>query len=289
MLDIEPPKRYNYSYNDTSSHLQIKPNDNQRYTRNEVRKRQNKKRKLKNSVRNAIISFSIIVAVFAIGTVLSLTVFFNISAIEISGSGTYSEDEIKNICGVEIGENLFLINSDETAKKITQGLPYVYDVKIKKKLPVTLSIVISDAVPAYSIQSEEGTFILLDDNLKVLENSASERAVNTITITDAMVIGANPGHKVEFENKDISESIFQITEVIKKLEMNEATGISCIDKSNNYVVYNDRITFELGDCSNLENKLYKGLTVCRELDKNNENIKGRLNLYSGKETYFTEE
>ncbi|MDE6123849.1 MAG: hypothetical protein K2G22_01295, partial [Eubacterium sp.] len=96
-------------------------------------------------------------------------------------------------------------------------------------------------------------------------------------------------YKVEFENEDISESIFQITEVIKKIEMSEATGISCIDKNNNYVVYNDRIIFELGDCSNLENKLYKGLTVCRELDKNNDNIKGRLNLYSGKETYFTEE
>ena len=66
------------------------------YSKAEVRQRQNKKRKLKNKFRKIIITFVAIVAFAALGIVLSLTVFFNITDINISGSEKYSLEELKS-------------------------------------------------------------------------------------------------------------------------------------------------------------------------------------------------
>lgn len=258
----------------------------QNYTRSEMRKRQNKKRKLKNGVRNTLITLGIIIVFAVIGIALSLTVFFNISSISATGSGIYSEDEIIRMCGIETGENLFLIDIEGSAEKLKESLPYIYNVNIKRKLPVTLSIEVTDAVPKFSIKQDDGSYILLDDMLKVLETSA-DSPQSTVLITDTTVISSNAGLKIQFENEDTADCIEALSEAINAVGMEEATSLSSVDKNNNYIIYDERITFELGDCGNLENKLYRGLAACEKLDESNTNLKGKLDLSYGKESYFT--
>ncbi len=261
---------------------------NNNYTRSEMRKRQNKKRKLKIGVRNTLIAIGIIIAFSALGIALSLNVFFNVSKIKVSGSGIYTEEEIVRMSGIETGENLFLIDYDACAKRLCETLPYVYNVNFKKEFPVTLTIEVTDAVPKFSIQQDDKSYILLDDNLKVLEASADD-SHDTVLITQAMVISSSPGFAIEFENGEIAKRITELSDAIKAVNMSEATSLGSIDVNNNYIVYENRITFELGDCNDLENKLYRGLAVCEELELENPNIKGKLDLSYGKESYFTAE
>ncbi len=286
-FDLEPPRSKSY-FSDEAAVNQAKQSSEKRYTKNEIRKRQNKKRKLKNSVRNAIITFCVLLAISVIGIVLSLTMFFNITSINISGSGIYTAEQIEQVCGIRTGDNLFLTDSEKSRKLLTEALPYIYDVTFKKKLPATLNIEITDAVAAYAVANEDGTFTLLDDNLKVLENAAQENSVDTIMIKDVLLAASGAGHTVEFENPDALNCIKSIADALKAVGLSDISEISSADKNNNYILYKNRIVLELGDCSNLENKLYKCLAACEELENKNGEIKGRINISNGKQIYFTE-
>lgn len=284
-LDLEPPKRYYFNDEVASSFNTVsdKPKN-----KNEIRRRQNKKRKLKRGVRNVLITACVVIGIAVIGAVLSLTVFFNIASLHITGSGTYSEEQIEQLCNINIGDNMFLIDKDKCKDKLTTALPYIYDVTIKRKLPDTVSIEITEAQPAYIIKNDDKTYTLLDDNLKVLENASKDKYDGAVTISKAIPVSNEPGHTVEFENEDTLNCIKSIVEAVKAVQLEDVSVISSADKNNNSILYKNRITFELGDCKDLENKLYKALAAVDELDKRNNKIKGNLNVSDGKQIYFTE-
>lgn len=284
-LDLEPPKRHYFNDEVASSFSSAadKPKN-----RNEIRRRQNKKRKLKRGVRNFLITAGIVFGVAVIGAILSLTVFFNIASISITGSGTYSEEQIEQLCDINIGDNMFLIDKDKCRERLTAELPYIYDAAIKRKLPDTISIEITEAQPAYMIKNDDKTYTLLDDNLKVLENASKNKYDGAVTITQAIPVSNDPGHIIEFENEDTLNCIKSIVAAIKEIKITDVSGISSSDKNNNSILYKNRITFELGDCSDLENKLYKALAAVEELDKKNDKVKGKLNVSNGNQIYFTE-
>ena len=260
-----------------------------KYTKNEVRRRQNKKRKIKNKARSVLISLIAVIAFLAIGVTLSLTIFFNITDINVTGSNIYSTEEIVQRSTVEIGENLFLIDTKQCITALTESLPYVYEVKITRKLPSTLNIEVTDATPFLAIKNKDKTYILTDDRLKVLEASAPKKPKGVILMTKTTISTANPGYLLGFENEETEECIRSLVAVIKSVEMTEATSISSVDKNNNFIVYDNRITFKLGSCNNLESKVNRGLAVCEELNNHNDSIKGTINLSVDKQSYFSEE
>ena len=285
-LDLEPPKRYYFNDEVASSFSGNRAAPQKKYNKNDIRKKQNKKRKLKRGVRNFLITAGVVIAIAVIAVVLSLTVFFNISAISISGSGTYSEEQIEQLCDINIGDNMFLVDENKCREKLTTGLPYIYDVKISRKLPDTIKISITEAEPAYIILNDDKTYTILDDQLKVLENDAKEKAQGAVTIKNAIPVSNTAGQTIEFENEETLACIKSIVDAIKTVQLDDVSVISSTDKNNNSVLYKNRITFVLGNCQNLENKLYKALAACEELDKRNDKIKGRLNVSDESRIYF---
>lgn len=276
-VHIEPPKIYRQDQR-----------TEKKLSKPEVRKKQTQKRKLKNKVRNALITIGLLIVLLAVGIVLSLTTFFHIEIINVTGSGIYSTEEIIDNCGIDIGENLFLINKEASKEKLEKNLPYVYDVKIKRKLANTVNIEIIDAKAEYSIKNEDDTFILLDDNFKVLNNASGDSAENTVNIIDSTITSADNGSKIVFEDENVSDCLSKMSAIIKEVKMTEATAISSSGLNNNYIVYDNRITFELGNCENLENKVYRGLAACEKLNASNPKTKGILDISNDKQIYFTE-
>lgn len=276
--DLEPPKIYSNRSNEV-----------QKQTRTQTRRKQNKKRRLKNKVRKALLGIIFFVVLIAVGAVLSLTVFFKTESITVSGSGIYSQEQIVNASSINIGENLILIDSKDASSRITTQLPYIYNVKIKKQLPATVKITVTDATAEFAIDNGNDTFILADDNYKVLETAAAEQSADSIVIKDAAVKTAEPGKRIEFEDETASDCINKIVEAINATGMTGVTAISSRDVNNNYIIFDNRITFELGACEDLEIKIKRGVLVCDELNETNPSIRGNINLKSGKQSYFTPE
>lgn len=292
-LGLEPPQIYRENQQKIISERQKYENKsntkskNESLSRNEKREIQTKKRIKRNKLRKVFIWLVCIVAIVSVGAVLSLTVFFHIDTISVSGNTLYTEEEILTHCSIDIGENLFLSDTKSAKQALETGLPYIYYADISRKLPGKIEINITEAVPSYSIQNKDKTFILLDDNFKVLE-TASKKAQG-ISIYKAEIKSAVAGVKIEFKNEDTDDCLAKLSSVVKDNGFDEITAIYCNNLSDNYMVYDGRIKFKLGTCQNLEGKVYQALAACEELDKSTPNIKGTISVTGDKSLYFTEE
>lgn len=287
-INLEPPKIYGEEQQRREKNRKKngkKNSDN--LSTAERRHKQNKKRRLKNSVRKAFISIALILVLLAVGAVLSLTVFFKIETINVAGSGMYSTQEIIDLCTIEAGDNLFLIDKEKCAENLKTRLPYIYEAEIKRELPSTILINITEATPEFVIKNQDETAILLDNKFKVLNNSSTEIPADAVEIQNAAFVAAENGYLIEFENEDVSECISSLADIIERLGITEATAISSTGSKENYIVYEKRIVLQLGNTEDLENKVYRGIAACEKLKETNPDAKGTMNLSSGKQFYFT--
>ena len=78
--------------------------------------------------------------------VAALALFFKVESIEITGTSRYSTDEVERASGVHVGDNLYLMDKNAVASRITQQLPYVETVQISPP-PAEDALHLRDGVP----------------------------------------------------------------------------------------------------------------------------------------------
>lgn len=133
---------------------------------------------------------------------LGCVVFFKINEVELrirdvnggsakaSETDHYTVEDFMEAAGIHIGDNLCLLNKNRVAVGILQELPYVSDVSIRKKLPGTLVLTISQSETAAAIQEENGSWWLIDDDFRLLEKSKTTQGnaiLTGITLIDPVV------------------------------------------------------------------------------------------------------
>lgn len=293
-MGIEPPKIYREAQKNIVSRQEkarkssngSRKNNSENITRAEKRHRDNKKRKKKNKLRKILIYILLVLVVVSVGVVLSLTAFFHITDITVTGNEKYTTEEIIAQCPIDVGENLFLADTQSAKERLEKNLPYIYNAQVERKLPYTIEIKITEAQSSYYIGNKDKTYILLDNKLKVLETNAQK--AQGIEISKASIKSSVAGEKIQFKDDATGDCLIQIAQVIKDNNFTEITSIYSNSAEENFVVYDKRITFELGSCDNLENKIYQGLASCEKLDETNPNVTGVMDISGGKSIYFAE-
>lgn len=137
----------------------------------------------------AALTALLVAAVIVAGSV----VFFHVSQVEIYvrdsvgnttslGAGAhYTEEDVLNAAGISLGDNLALLNKSRASNGILETLPYVSSVTIRKVLPDTLRITISQSAAAAAIQTEEEVWWLIDMNGKLLEETDTSKDSTVLT------------------------------------------------------------------------------------------------------------
>lgn len=293
-MGLEPPKIYRDSQqNIVSRQERARKNNsssrdrkNENITRAEKRQLDSKKRRRKNKIRKVLIGIGTALVFAAVGVVLSLTVFFRITDITVTGNERYTSEEIINQCTIDVGDNLFLADIENAKEKLELNLPYIYSANINRKLPYTIEITVKEAEPAYAIQNKDKTYILLDDKFKVLEQGSKD--ASGITISQAEIESVEIGKVIKFKDSNVEQCLNEIAQIIRDNKLTEITSIYSKGINENYVVYDKRIIFELGNNKNLENKIFQGLASCQKLDESNPNVEGTMDITGGKSIYFAE-
>ena len=188
-------------------------------------------------------------------SVLSLTVFFNITTIEVSGrSAVYTDEEILASVDVAVGDNMFLFSASKTARDLWTKLPYLDSVKIKRQLPDTVVIDISDS--RYSlVLPYAGGSLILSDSLKIVENTPSPPGGYTA------VYGFQPsvfavGRMLETDAEDGTQYLAELVSTLKTYGLLEGTTmINVSDRLNLSIVYEDRLFVMIGTASKLDYKV----------------------------------
>lgn len=285
-LGLEPPKIYRDSQRNRELHNDYSSPKSKQFTKSERRAKETKKRKKRSAIRKFLIWTAVVIFVIALGTVLSLTVFFHINSITVNSNKLYSKEEILSQCTIDVGENLFMSDTKSAEQRLEESLPYIYNAEIKRKLPDKIEINITEAKVAYSVKTKDKTYIYLDDNFKVLEQGAEKS--KGIKISKADIKKAVAGFKIEFKNADTGDCLEQLAQIVKNNNFTEITSIYSNNISDNYVVYDGRIKFKLGNCDDLETKIYRGLAACEQLNESSPNVKGTMTITGDKSVYFTE-
>ena len=121
--------------------------------------------------------FSFLLKLFCVALIIAavigaITLFFKTEKIIVEGNQRYTEQQVIEAAGLQLGSNLYLMNKYDHAQAIFQNLPYVERASINRKLPDTLVIEVSECTAAASVPAEGGAW-LMSVNGKLLEKSSA--------------------------------------------------------------------------------------------------------------------
>ncbi|MBE6643176.1 MAG: FtsQ-type POTRA domain-containing protein [Ruminococcaceae bacterium] len=196
--------------------------------------------------------------------IVCMALFLKIESIEVKGNERYTSEQIVEVSGITVGQNMYSISKPEAKRLIIAEYPYVSDVVIRRTLPSTLTFRITEDIPAYYTEIC-GEYYILSDTLRVLERTEElpTEELGLIRIMFADIKSVIVGEYIGF-NKDITFEY--IDSFIQSVNVHERrANITSIDLSrryNIYVYYEDRFKIYLGDNTETEMKLtFAGLMI----------------------------
>ncbi len=240
-------------------------------SRDEVRSINKKKIRRKRKAKKIAMLAGLALVVACAGVALVLAVFFRISAVQVKGDKVYSEKDVIAKSGVEIGDNLFLVDEERVNTSLTEALPYIDKVTIELDLPDTIIINVSATREVAALPYGAG-FILVDENGKVLDRNASMIRDGVAIVDGVQLKGAPEGGTIKLNNDDVTTRFIELLGAIKKSDFKQLTGIALTKKGDFELKYDERITIRIGSFTNLEQKIRRAEAA---IEKENE-----INAYS---------
>ena len=150
---------------------------------------------------------------------VALTLFFKIETMSVSGNVRYRQDEIVEASGIQLGDNMFLMNKFNAAEKITANLPYIESVQIRRQVPSTLQIQVTECTSPVAVKQDNSIW-LISGTGKIVDQlgiSAWEKypQLTGVRLVDP-VIGQPAAVEAEAENAQA-----QLFTLLRQLEQKE--------------------------------------------------------------------
>jgi len=224
-------------------------------------------------------TFITVLALFAAAVLvtLSLTVFFKISRVSISGNSHYSTAQIEQAAAIELQTNLFLADTSGARSRIA-AMPYVNEVKVRRKLPSTVDIQIKEATAAFQTEYG-GQWFLCDMNTKVLEKTGLVRRDGLLAVYGIAQMsddGVNIGRPLADGGGHVCACI---AELLDSFERNGLTAdIKSVRFDGEFFLsfdYKGNIEVDMGTSDEISEKIDYFAQIVKELDSEQ---KGTMDL-----------
>ncbi len=223
---------------------------------NEQRRDYAEKRRAQRQRRLFIQCVAIGLCVTVAMVVLSLTVFFRIDEIKIECAGElpYSDQEVIAASGISLNENILTCDVDGVGSKLSKALPYIGGAKVKRSLNGKVVITVELTPGCYSFSLGEN-IVVVDPEGKVLEHKTEQSEDTYTEIVGADLSQATPGEKVELIDQGMFTLLSDMYTKLENAGVNNVTSIDVTDVYDVTIIYDGRITMEIGDTNNLDKKL----------------------------------
>lgn len=228
--------------------------------------------------RNRLLLQLLIICASVLAMVMALSVFFKVDVIKVSGAKAYSEWDVREASGIEIGDNLLTFSEPRASGQIQAKLPYVNEVRIGIKLPDTVIIYIEELEVAYAAKCNNGIWWLITSEGRVVEQIDDVRAesytkIEGITLDNpvqnepAVALedspqGVDPSQATE-ETQVVTvtnaQRLAAALTILQALENNgivgEAASVNVTNLNAIVLWYGTRFQVNLGDISNMDVKI----------------------------------
>lgn len=248
----------------------------------EIEKKKRKRRKRK------LIFVMILILIAGISTYLLTSPSFNIQEISIKGNKQLSNQQIMELAKLKIGDNIFSKLGIVTKVRLKQN-GYIENAKINKIYPNRIEIEVKERQKQFQIKLEAGGYIYIDEQGYILEYGTDKIEVPTIIGMDIVQADIETMHRLGEKDLEKMENVLQIREQSRKIEI--ADKITQYQVKNEYIVNleNDGITINLGDCTNLKDRMYYVNGILKKEAGNKGTVHADGNFNEGFLAYFSAE
>lgn len=209
--------------------------------------------------------------------VAALALFFKVETIEVEGTERYTPEEVIAASGVNVGENLFLMDKYEVAARIHSQLNYVETVQISRNLPSTLHITVTESQTTLAIVQEE-TAWLVSGTGKIVDSMDAGEAESYPQVTGVTLAGPQVGKTVQGDS-ETQRACQMLLELLERLRgknmLADVQGIQLEDASYISIRYLDRFDVQIPWDADLDYKLNYLLAVVEKLE---DNERGTINM-----------
>lgn len=271
-------------------------------SRDPARREQRKKRKMtraaikRRRMIQRLVALGTLLAVIAAGVYLTMTMLFRIGTIQVqTADGTavqeaagYTSDQILQALGVQLEENIFSFDPAAKQAALEKQFPLLESIQVVREYPNTVVVKVTEAVPAYAMQTKSG-WLTLSDNFKILACDSAQ-PTGLKTLYGGEPVSVQPGDQLGFELPQTADSaasdasgasseaqepqedgrLAALTELQAKLEeygmLDDVTRIEFADTDQMAFLYQDRISVLLGTLNDLDYKLDRARYVLTNAD-----------------------
>lgn len=248
-------------------------------SRDEVRSINKKKNHRKRKIKRIAVLCLFALAVVCAGIALVLTVFFRIDTItvQIQGDRLYNDADIIASGGVEIGDNLFLVNEKKLNETLTNNMPYIKEVTIERKMPDTLIINVVSATSSAAVPYGSG-YVIVDPDGKVLDNNSPIVPEGVPVVSGLSAVDPVEGQIIVLNDAENTEDFLEITKAVNDSELGNLTEINYVKKGYFQLKYEGRITLKLGNMTNIAEKIDRAKAAIDRQNTINPYFVGMFNL-----------
>ena len=199
----------------------------------------------------------------------AVTIFFKVEHVEVEGASRYSEGDVVAAAGVELGDNLFLLNKYAIRDRLCQELPYISEVQIRRRLPSTLVVGITET-EAFAAVADSGGWWLIGMEGKLLEWREDSAGLLRITGVGLLMPTAGSYLALGTEEHITVPRLLELLAVLEDRGMTRSVqSVDCSDAMVLALRYTDRFRVELRYDANFGKKMSAlteeiGRASCRE-------------------------
>ena len=232
-------------------------------------KRKNRRKKILK--RRLFISFFVLLLLSAVSlTVLFYTKFLPVKTVTVNGNSLYTSSEIIKQSGIKVNAPLFGISKKRVSDRILKKFSYIESVSVKKSLPDTVSIKVTEADDYYAFKTDDG-YYGVSKNGRVLSLS-EEQPQNTVTV-NANNVTLKIRCQLSFQDEE-EKQIFEFLTTYPESKGIKVDGIDITDKVHLTVYAESRFKILLGNKENLDKKINHLAGMIEEIGDRN----GTINL-----------
>ena len=230
--------------------------------------------------------YRLVTFVVICGTIVAaLALFFKVETIAVEGSERYTPEEIIAASGISVGDNLFLMDKYEVAARIHGSLNYVETVQIKRDLPSTLCITVTECGAMAAIEQEEMVW-LVSGTGKIVDAVAPDAVGGCARVTGLTLLQPRIGSPIQAAEDD-SRACRTLLDLLERLRDKDMLGnvqaIHLEDASYITLRYLDRFDVVIPWDADMDYKLNYLLAVVEKLE---DNEKGTINMTQDRKVNF---
>lgn len=191
---------------------------------------------------------------FIVIMILLYAPFMQVKMINCTGNIYVSTEEILAASKICKGNNIFRINKNK-AIDLIEDISYIKSVKIDKRLPSTINIIVEECkLSAYILSNKE--YIYLDETGKVLQISDAPPTGSVPVVTGVKVTKSEVNEIIGLKNENQLEALKNILLSISESKFNGLITLIDVTKPDNTkFILNNTLEIILGNTDNLDYKI----------------------------------